>query len=257
MLEENADKILELITPRHLVLDVGGWACPFNRANYVIDQEPYSSRGFYRTMGGKPCQGGEKEYFNKDTWIQRDICDKKPWPFEDKYFDFCVCSHTLEDIRDPLYVCSEIIRVSKQGYIEVPSRIFESSLGIENNKMAGFSHHRWLIEIEDNHLQFTPKYGMLHSDAELSFPRVFFRPFVESRKLPKVSFLFWTDRFTFDETVIIGLDNIRGHLKGFVNKYYHPPFYLRARYYSRRVCGNLKYHVYLFIVKPFKTIYHK
>jgi hypothetical protein len=31
-----------------------------------------------------------------------------------------ICSHTLEDIRDPLWVCSEMIRIGKAGYIELP-----------------------------------------------------------------------------------------------------------------------------------------
>ena len=127
--------------PDDLVLDVGGWACPFNRANWVIDSEPYETRGFYSKIGLPKSQGGEKEYFTKETWVQRDICDKEPWPFADKQFDFSICSHTLEDVRDPLFVCAEIIRVSKRGYIEVPSRIIESCRGVEHKKIAGLSQN--------------------------------------------------------------------------------------------------------------------
>src|SRR4051812_15068559 len=126
------EKVLASIKPDDLVLDVGGWACPFNRANYVLDAEPYETRGFYEKNGLTKSQGGEKEYFTKETWIQRDICNKTPWPFADKQFDFCICSHILEDIRDPLYVSSELMRVSKRGYIEVPSRVLESCRGQEH-----------------------------------------------------------------------------------------------------------------------------
>src|SRR6516164_2319087 len=102
------------------------WACPFNRANYVLDVEPYETRGFYTTFGGPAFQGPEREQFTKETWFQRDLCERKPFPFRDKELDFVICSHTLEDIRDPLWVCSEMIRIAKRGYIEVPSRIAET-----------------------------------------------------------------------------------------------------------------------------------
>ncbi len=175
MFLDNVEKVLKSIRPDDVVLDVGGWASPFNRANWILDSQPYETRGFYREVGLPPAQGGEREFFTKDTWVQRDICEKTPWPFKDKCFDFSICSHTLEDVRDPLYVCSELIRVSKRGYIEVPSRLWESCRGAENREIAGLSHHRWLIEIEDNHIQFTMKYHMIHGDPRLSFPSSFLK----------------------------------------------------------------------------------
>lgn len=39
--------VLANIKPDDIVLDVGGWACPFNRANWILDAEPYETRGFY------------------------------------------------------------------------------------------------------------------------------------------------------------------------------------------------------------------
>src|SRR5438105_14790259 len=116
----SVQEVLDCIKPGDRVLDVGGWACPFNRADWILDSEPYETRGFYGTIGLPASQGGDKEHFSKETWVQRDICEHHPWPFADKTFDFSICSHTLEDIRDPLFVCSELIRVSKAGYIEVP-----------------------------------------------------------------------------------------------------------------------------------------
>ncbi|HWE39009.1 MAG TPA: methyltransferase domain-containing protein, partial [Isosphaeraceae bacterium] len=99
-------------------IDVGGWACPFNRADWVLDSEPFESRGYYATVGLPGSQGGDREHFRAATWVQRDICEHTPWPFPDRFFDFSICSHTLEDVRDPLFVCAELIRVSKRGYIE-------------------------------------------------------------------------------------------------------------------------------------------
>jgi hypothetical protein len=173
MFNKNVEAILALLKPSDLVLDVGGWACPFNRANWVIDAQPYETRGFYEKLGGPKSQGPTEESYTKATWIERDICEKTPWPFSDKQFDFSICSQTLEDVRDPLYVCSELMRVSKRGYIEVPSRLYESSRGVEKVKIVGCAHHRWFVEIKGNHLQFTQKYHAIHGDKSLSFPPSF------------------------------------------------------------------------------------
>jgi hypothetical protein len=233
------DGVLARIQPDDLVLDVGGWACPFNRANYVLDAEAYETRGFYEKIGLPKSQGGEKEFFTKDTWVQRDICDKEPWPFADKQFDFSMCSHTLEDIRDPLYVCSELIRVSKRGYIEVPSRLLESCRGQEHPSIAGLSHHRWLVEIDDNHIRFTMKYHAMHSDFQLSFPS----SFAKQLSLPEtIAFLFWEDSFVYSETQLHGLDEIYESLRQFVNQRYQYPrhqLWMRSmnRYLHRGVQG--------------------
>ena len=119
MYEPNAQRLLELIKPGDVVLDIGGWASPFNRANYILDAQPFETRGFYRTVGLPASQGGDVEHFTKDRWVVRDICDHEPYPFADKMFDWVTCSHTLEDVRDPLWVCSEMMRIGKRGYIEV------------------------------------------------------------------------------------------------------------------------------------------
>lgn len=213
MLEKSEIKILSILTESERVLDVGGWACPFNRANWIMDSEPYETRGFYRTFGGLSFQGGVSEYFSKETWIQRDICDKKPYPFSDKYFDFVVCSHTLEDIRDPLWVCSELIRIGKRGYIEVPSREHESSRGVERPGMAGLSHHRWLVEINHDMIRFIPKFGALHSHWKYSFPSRFGRSL---GKEGSVQSLWWTETFRFEEVQIHGLEAIEKLLQEYV-----------------------------------------
>ena len=93
MLESNVDRVLRLLKPGDTVVDIGGWARPFNRANYVIDSEPFETRGYLAPA--MPAQGGLVEHFRKDTWIQRDICERTPLPFDDKSIDFVMCSHTL------------------------------------------------------------------------------------------------------------------------------------------------------------------
>jgi hypothetical protein len=125
MYEPNVQAIISRLRDDDIVLDVGGWVRPFNRANIVMDAEPYETRGYYRTLGLPASQGGATERFTRSSWIQRDLCERDPWPLADRSADFAVCSHTLEDVRDPVWVCSELVRVAKAGYIEVPSRAAE------------------------------------------------------------------------------------------------------------------------------------
>lgn len=209
------DEVLSRIGPNDRVLDVGGWACPFNRANWVLDCEPFETRGYYKTVGLPASQGGEIEHFTHQTWIQRDICEHSPWPFPDKFFDFAICSHTLEDIRDPLFVCSELNRVAKRGYIETPSRLAETCRGWESEAIAGLSHHRWLIDYGDARLDFNSKYHMIHGERRHNLPpRLFFSLSAEEQ----VSWLFWESSFAFEEHVIHGLENQSRFLSEFVDK---------------------------------------
>jgi hypothetical protein len=210
MREENVQRVLDLIRPTDLVLDIGGWARPFNRANFVIDMGPFETRGFGGGIG--PPQGGKREFFTKATWIQRDICRPEPYPFANRQIDFVICSQTLEDVRDPLWVCSEMVRVAKRGYLEVPSRLVESCRGVEPN-IVGWSHHRWLIDIEGNHVQFMMKYHMIHSHWRFSLPSSFLRSLPPRRH---DQWLFWQDSFDYSERIIHGLGNIASELERFV-----------------------------------------
>src|SRR4051794_3940496 len=195
--EANEARVLSLIGPDDVVLDVGGWARCFNRANYVIDDAPYESRGeCYRDLFKLEAQGGPVEHFTAETWIRRDICDRTPWPFADKSIDFCVCSHTLEDIRDPLWVCSEINRVAKRGYIEVPSRVFEACRNREPGVPVGLCHHRWICEVEGSHITFYSKMHHIHGDLSYSIPESCWRSLPEE---VMSTWFFWEDHFTYCE----------------------------------------------------------
>jgi Methyltransferase domain len=218
MLQENSQRVLNSLAATDVVLDIGGWAHPFNRADYVMDCQPYDTRGYYNRTFAKnnpiPAIGGDVEFFTEQTWIVRDICDKKPYPFRDKEIDFVVCSHTLEDIRDPLWVCSEMIRISKAGYIEVPSRIWETCRGTEQG-IAGLSHHRWLIDIDQSRafIRFLPKFHFIHN-WRYSLPKSVLR---RLDPLASVQWLYWQDSFQYTEAVINGVENVLDELETFVS----------------------------------------
>jgi hypothetical protein len=196
LLPANTERILARLGEDARVLDVGGWAAPFRRATHMLDLMPYETRG---VMGG---YGPEPERFSAETWTERDICAREPWPYEDGYFDFALCVTTLEDIRDPIWVCSELSRVANAGYVEVPTLFAELIYNVEGNgTWLGHEHHRWLVEPQDGGLVFTHKPHSLHPDWRVRvLPRWAESMTLEDRLLG----LFWEGELPARERVVIG-----------------------------------------------------
>ncbi len=155
-IHKNSEEIAKSLPDSFLVLDIGGAVAPFQRADYIVDIVPFEEISWNQQRG----EG--KARVKKETYVQHDICSREPWPFEDKQFDYVFCSHVLEDIRDPLWVCSELMRVSKAGYIEVPSKLYEMTFNLEADGLSGACHHRWLVDIFENKLRFTFKHFYIH-----------------------------------------------------------------------------------------------
>jgi hypothetical protein len=202
MLPASRERIEAMLSTDDLVLDVGGWAKPFPRADWVIDLMPFESRGLYGRLGDEP------ERFSRETWVQRDICDRNPWPFADGQFDFVVCSHTLEDVRDPVWVCAEMDRVANAGYVEVPSRLEEQSLGVHGS-WVGWSHHRWLVELSADGVEFVFKSGVLQGRSELTLPAELGRMLDDAER---VQTLFWDGSLSAIERVFVEASELDRYL---------------------------------------------
>ena len=214
VLPASRDAILERLADDDLVLDVGGWAKPFSRADWVLDLMPYDTRGLYGYDEGSH----EHERFTADTWVQRDICAREPWPFGDDQFDFAVCSHTLEDVRDPIRVCQELARVAKAGYVEVPSRLEEQSFGIQG-PWTGWGHHHWLVErAGDARLRFVFKHHVLHGREDFRFSAGFHASLTPEQRVVR---LFWEGTVEAEEYVLVGADQLDDYLRGPVAGHEH------------------------------------
>ena len=208
MLRTSATRILERLRPEDLVLDVGAWGRPFTRANWVLDLMPYETRGLY----GR--DGPDNERFNADTWMVRDICDREPWPFADGLFDFVVCSHTLEDVRDPVWACGEIQRVGKAGYIEVPSRLEEQSYGFQG-PWVGWGHHHWLVDVGERSIEFVFKHHVVHGRESDHFPAGFQETLSDEQR---VETLWWEGSFDYRERVFTSAEELYPYLADFVRR---------------------------------------
>jgi len=125
-------------------LDVGGWNTQLNAATHVIDHLPYETRL------SRAHDSWNAPRFSAATWIQQDICERRPWPFPDKFFDFATCSHVLEDVRDPIWVLSELSRVARAGYLETPKpeeELLTWQKGVRPGTI-GLAHHRWFVSFQ-------------------------------------------------------------------------------------------------------------
>jgi hypothetical protein len=208
MLAKSLARIEADLTDDALVLDVGGWGRPFVRADWVVDLMPYDTRGLYGRDGDGP------ERFDADSWIRIDACAHDDWPFEDDQFDFAVCSHTLEDVRDPIRVCEELVRVAKAGYVEVPSRLEEQS-PMDGHPGIGWTHHRWLIEVDQAvpRVEFVFKHGVVFADERAHFPPGFHATLSDEER---VSTLWWDGSFEARERVMTSAEELDPYLFGFV-----------------------------------------
>lgn len=189
-----AARISEMLPNTASVVDIGGGACPFPRADSVVDAVAYDDRESLGTV-----DLGIPPRFTRETWVQVDLCERGRWPIEDKQFDFAVCSHLLEDVRDPIWVCSELSRIAKAGYIEVPSRITEQSLGVEHPRYAGYHHHRWLITNTDGRLAFRHKPHQLHVVNAAIVARVGIRREINPKHA--ITSLWWTEEIECAEVL--------------------------------------------------------
>jgi hypothetical protein len=200
MLTESLERLLGDLPDEARVMDIGGWAAPLNRADWVLDLMPYETRG--RLPPGS--FGPRPERFGTDTWVQRDICDHEPYPFEDDYFDFAVCTYTLEDLRDPVWVCRETSRIAKAGLIEVPSLLDELSWRVpqySGGDWVGHDHHRWLCFTGENEIEFMHKPHSLHADRRARVPS---RHAARLAHRQRAQVLWWRGDLRASERIVIG-----------------------------------------------------
>jgi SAM-dependent methyltransferase len=173
------------------ILDVGGAGSVSRHATHVIDRLPYEWWQAWPQKGTTAIP--------RENYVVHDVCDSRPFPFPDKYFDFVVSSHTLEDLRDPIRVCEEMSRVGKAGYLETPSPLLELSWGRDKAPWAGYCHHRWLVSVEKDALVFRLKPHLIHSSPRFHFSARF------GKKLEKLdrayTCYFWSDRIACREEI--------------------------------------------------------
>jgi len=124
--KEHVLKILEKNQNNWKILDIGCNLAAVEYAQTVADIKDFSD--FY------------KEKNKKFILIQNKIL-----PFKDNEFDFVYASHVIEHVDDVSFFINELKRISKQGYIELPS-LLEDNLVLSANSTED---HKWIFKFDD------------------------------------------------------------------------------------------------------------
>jgi SAM-dependent methyltransferase len=192
------------------VLDVGGVRETSRYSTHLIDIMSYESTkahwGGYFVDRGIPAE----------NWVVHDICDPKPFPYPDKYFDFAIASHILEDVRDPVRVCRELSRVAKAGFVETPSVYLELTRGVDprGRRYVGYYHHRWLVRAVDGGLEFLFKPHFLSASRRFHLPPRYL-DLLASPENHYVS-LFWDGEIRASERVIVVREQMEQEIESIV-----------------------------------------
>lgn len=126
-----------------LVLEVGSGGNPYFRSNVLLDAyQETRERHWAPLVSDRPTVLGFVESL----------------PFRDAAFDFVIASHVLEHSTDPARFLTELQRVAKAGYIEVPDAFME--------RVNPYRDHRLEITVRDGRLVIRKKSGW-RADPEL------------------------------------------------------------------------------------------
>jgi hypothetical protein len=105
---------------------------------------------------------------NSKRSLSIDICIDSQWKSlidiveKEGKFDYCICTHTLEDLYNPFSALNFIPLIAKQGIITMPDARTELSR-IENSGWLGYIHHRWIFDQKDGKMLIIPKLNFLES----------------------------------------------------------------------------------------------
>lgn len=186
-------------------MEVGGGQSPHPRSDVVV--EKYVVDDFERP-------GGAALDLSKPLIV----ADGQQLPFANGAFAYSIALHVLEHAADPVVFAGELCRVSRAGFVQVPSRQSELTFG--------WSFHPWLIDRRAGELRFEAKagrsapLGQLFHDSWAAEP--LFRLWWSSEPDRWLHSLHWRDHFdvtvdgpfgTADETSELDLDVLFATLK--------------------------------------------
>jgi len=136
------------VNPNYKVVDVGGahggWSAPY--VNAIVDFNDITLQSSIK-------------HFKCDITNPNDYNELMTHIEQNGKFDFCICTHTLEDIMNPLFVCEQIEKISKEGYIAFPSKYRE--LARIEGYYRGYIHHRWIFVPKDDYILSFPKINFI------------------------------------------------------------------------------------------------
>ena len=209
---EHVLKILKENQKNWEILDIGCNIAPVEFAQTVADVQNFSK--FY-------------EEKNKKFVLIKD----KKLPFSNKQFDFVYASHVIEHVEDLSLFISEIKRISRQGYIELPT-ILEDNLVLSANSSED---HKWMFKFDD-----VDKVLLVEKKKQL------IEPFITH------GVLFDSLRKNFRSSLVLELyweNEINYEFRDFTVKAKKPIFFsIIKKYFSHFIRKNKKASVFIILI---------
>jgi hypothetical protein len=69
----------------------------------------------------------------------------------------------MEDVFNPIELANHLSKISKEGYVAIPSK-FNELRKLFNNRYRGNGHHKQFFDIIDNNLIVFPKFSWIETD---------------------------------------------------------------------------------------------
>ena len=150
------------------------------------------------------------------NFIKVDITREK-LPFKKNEFDFCLCTHTLEDLSTPFLAIEEMSRVAKRGLIVTPSMgndMVFSHLDTTNwltgaRRVPGHGHHKWFFVKAGKKLKIMPK----------NYPILYTSKFhiVDWNGEDEMVF-YWEDEIDYEEVLSLKIHDLINEYERYVEK---------------------------------------
>jgi hypothetical protein len=147
------DDVKKMISENNYTsIDVGASANPWSypECTHFLDirvMEKENSKFFQIDLQDRKSLDSFVEYVNKEG-----------------KFDFSICSHTLEDIFNPIDVMDFLTKISKKGYISIPSKYNEFKF-LYDRKYRGNAHHKQFFDVVNDKLVIYPKFSFIEVDG--------------------------------------------------------------------------------------------
>ena len=155
----------------------------------------YGANEFANTI----CDVQDLSKFYKDKNFIK--LENKQLPFKDNEFDFVIASHVLEHVEDFKFFINELERVSKKGYIELPTKL-EDNLVFENKK-----DHLWHMDFDDVNSKLLISNKLQYIEPILTVSMI--QNLRENFKGSLVLELYWEDKIDYD--FVENNQNIKKH----------------------------------------------
>ena len=155
----------------------------------------YGANEFANTI----CDVQDLSKFYKDKNFIK--LENKQLPFKDNEFDFVIASHVLEHVEDFKFFINELERVSKKGYIELPTKL-EDNLVFENK-----NDHLWHMDFDDVNSKLLISNKLQYIEPILTVSMI--QNLRENFKGSLVLELYWEDKIDYD--FVENNQNIKKH----------------------------------------------